>query len=188
MIELQPFGRDDFLRLIGWVPDARSLMTWAGPIFHYPLDVPQLETCLEGAQGETPKRRIWKGVDRTCGGTIGHIEIDRIDRAAQSGVLSRVLIGETSLRGRGLGRELVAQAVTRGFDELVLKEISLAVFDFNASAIRCYQAIGFRQFDEKKQAVRIGDEAWTVLFMRIRRNEWTPAATTQVQPSAIAHG
>ena len=34
MLELKPFTEDDCERLIGWIPDARFLMLWAGPAMH----------------------------------------------------------------------------------------------------------------------------------------------------------
>jgi hypothetical protein len=37
MLELRPFTEDDCDRLIGWVPDGRFLMLWAGPGYSWPL-------------------------------------------------------------------------------------------------------------------------------------------------------
>ncbi|WP_255513758.1 hypothetical protein [Microcoleus sp. FACHB-672] len=37
-IELQPFERDDFARLIGWITSADLIQQWAPSTFTYPLD------------------------------------------------------------------------------------------------------------------------------------------------------
>ena len=172
MIRLHPFEQIDFDRVMEWATDARFLMQWAGPIFSYPLDREQLEDYLAGGSGNRPKRLIWKGIDEETGAVIGHIEIDRIDHKRRYGALSRVLIGIPGLRGRGLGRELVSQALKHAFETLDLEEITLAVFDFNHAAIRCYEACGFEAFHTKKSAVDVGEERWGVVFMRLTKNRW----------------
>ena len=51
MLELKPFTEDDCERLIGWIPDARFLMLWAGPDYSWPLDRKQLLATLERTRG-----------------------------------------------------------------------------------------------------------------------------------------
>ena len=172
MICLQPFERSDFDLLMQWASDARLLMQWAGPIFEFPLDYRQLDAYLAATVGEKPRRVAWKAVDGTRQGVVGHIEIDHIDYGRRCGALSRVLIAVSELRGRGLGRELVGEAVGRGFVDLDLAEITLSVFDFNSPAIRCYKANGFQLFHAREGAVAIGDERWNALFMRLARTMW----------------
>ena len=172
MICLRPFERSDFDLLVQWASDARLLMQWAGPIFEFPLDYRQLDAYLAATVGEKPRRVAWKAVDGTRQGVVGHVEIDHIDYERRRGALSRVLIGVPELRGRGLGRELVGEAVRRGFEELDLVEITLSVFDFNSPAIRCYEANGFELFHAREGAVAIGGERWSALFMRLSRSMW----------------
>jgi RimJ/RimL family protein N-acetyltransferase len=176
MLRLYPFERNDFDRIVEWTSDARFLMQWAGPVFTHPLDHGQLEDYLAGAAGEKPKRVIWKGVDVETNIVIGHVEIDKIDRTRKYGALSRVLIGIPGLRGRGMGRELVGEALSRAFGVLDLDEITLAVFDFNHAAIGCYEACGFKIFHKKARAVAVEDEKWGVVFMRLTRSEWRKTA------------
>ncbi len=177
MLRLELFERIDFDRLMGWATDARFLMQWAGPVFTHPLDKKQLEGYFAVACGARPKRVIWKGIDDATNAVIGHIEIDRIDYGRKYGALSRVLIGIPGLRGRGLGRELVSEALRSAFDVLNLDEITLAVFDFNHAAITCYEACGFETFHRKKGAVAVEGEKWGVLFMRLTRDKWRQRAT-----------
>ena len=46
-IELRPFERADFSRLIRWSCSAEFLIQWAGLGFSYPLDETQLERYFE---------------------------------------------------------------------------------------------------------------------------------------------
>ena len=185
MIRLHPFGRSDFDRVIQWATDVRLLMQWAGPIFRFPLDSRQLEGYLAGTEGEKPARVAWKALDGTQGRVVGHIEIDQIDYKRKRGALSRVLIGPEELRGRGLGRELVGEAIRRGFEDLDLAEIFLSVFDFNSPAIRCYEANGFELFHRREAVVAVEDEPWSAIFMRLPRQRWRRKAGSTLPSSGF---
>ena len=172
MIELQPFEKSDFDRLIGWVKDARLFLQWTGPTFQYPLDHDQLAEYLTECQGPEPKHVAWKAVDSTSGQVIGHIAINSIDREKKSGKLHNVLIGEADGRGKGLGQELVSCALALGFEKLHLEEITLAGIDFNTPAIRCYEAAGFVRYDFKRSDLAFENENWNVIFMALTRQNW----------------
>lgn len=77
MIELKPFNREDFSRLIKWVDTPDLLVSWAGPIFSYPLDFVQLERYLKASECTNPSRLIYKAIDKHSGNVIGHIELDQ---------------------------------------------------------------------------------------------------------------
>ncbi len=103
-IALQAFGREDFQRLIDWAHSPEFLLQWAGPIFRFPLDVPQLEEYLAAAGGIPPSRVIFKAVVGTE--VVGHIELDMIDYRNRSARMSRVLIAD-AWRRRGVGSDMV---------------------------------------------------------------------------------
>jgi len=92
-IQLRPFDRTDFARLIAWSPSEEFLMQWAGPHFRFPLDEAQLEAYWQSTQGDAPIRRIFAVVDKETNAPIGHIELNNIDRRNRSATLARVLIG-----------------------------------------------------------------------------------------------
>ena len=46
-------------------------------------------------------------------------------------------------RGSGLGVALMREIVRVGFDQVGLHRLQLAVYDFNAAAIACYERVGF---------------------------------------------
>jgi RimJ/RimL family protein N-acetyltransferase len=170
MITLRPFKRADFATLIGWVPSPEFLLQWAGPQLTYPLDAAQLERSLQEAETDPPCRLIFTAVDN--GARIGHIELARIDRRNRSATLSRVLVGEPSQRGRGAGLQMVRHVLRIGFEQLALHRIDLVVFDFNASAIACYERAGFVREGCLREARRFGETYWTLVQMSILEQEW----------------
>jgi RimJ/RimL family protein N-acetyltransferase len=172
MVELRPFGRSDFARLIGWVKSPEFLVQWAGPAFTFPLDAAQLERHLQTSEGPQPLRKIFKAVDGDTGAVVGHIELGQIDLHNRSATLSRVLVGESAARGKSLGTQMVRQALEVGFGELGLHRISLLVFDFNAAAIACYEKVGFLKEGRLRDVRRFGDEYWSEYQMSLLESEW----------------
>ncbi len=171
-IELRPFERKDFTRLISWVKSPEFLLQWAGPIFDFPLSAMQLEIYLRGAEEEPPTRKIYKVIRSNDNAVIGHVELANIDCRNKSATLCRVLIGEPPLRGRGVGIETVRRALDIGFGELGLHRIDLVVFDFNTAAIKCYERAGFTREGQLREARKIGSEYWTLYQMSILEKEW----------------
>ena len=172
MIALRPFARADFARLIGWIPSPEFLLQWAGPAFTFPLDTTQLERYLLEAEGDAPSRMIFTAVEADTGTAVGHIELARIDRRNRSATLSRVLIGEIGRRGQGAGLEMVRRVLRVGFEQLRLHRIDLVVFDFNRSAIACYERAGFVKEGCLREARRFGEEYWSLVQMSILETEW----------------
>ncbi|WII40453.1 GNAT family protein [Paenibacillus thiaminolyticus] len=80
--------------------------------------------------------------------------MERYNRSARIG---KVLIGNKSSRGKGYGTQIMQQALRIGFEELQLHRISLGVFDFNESARRCYEKLGFVQEGVTRDARRYQD-------------------------------
>ena len=76
-------------------------------------------------------------------GVVGHIELNDIDMRNNSATVCRVLVGEPSLRGKGIGIQMLRRLLQIGFDGLGLHRIDLVVFDFNRAAIKCYEGVGF---------------------------------------------
>jgi RimJ/RimL family protein N-acetyltransferase len=59
-----------------------------------------------------------------------------------------------------------------GFEQLRLHRIDLVVFDFNTSAIACYERAGFVKEGYLREARRFGEEYWSLVQMSILETEW----------------
>jgi RimJ/RimL family protein N-acetyltransferase len=141
-------------------------------IFHYPLDELQLEKYLQVAETDQPARKIFKAVKTNTNEAVGHIELDQIDRHTMSARMSRVLVGDSSLRGKGIGSQMVRQVLQVGFDELGLHRLFLGVFEFNQPAIYCYEKIGFVREGLLRDVLRVGDGYWSAYIMSVLESEW----------------
>jgi RimJ/RimL family protein N-acetyltransferase len=171
-IELRPFEREDFARLIGWVTSADLIQKWAPLVFSYRLNESQLENYIQTTEGDKPNRKIFKAVDTKNNAVVAHIELDRIDLKNRSATVARVLVKEPALRGQGIGTEMVRKILAIGFDRLDLHRISIGVFDFKKEAIACYEKVGFVKEGYLRESWRVGDEYWSFYIMSMLESEW----------------
>jgi RimJ/RimL family protein N-acetyltransferase len=172
MLRLEPFTEQDIPRLISWIPSARFLLQWAGTQFTYPLDEAQLLRYLIRSSETPPTLLIFKAVDADSEAVIGHCELMQIDRQHRCARAGRILVGAPDMRGKGLGGQLVRALLDVAFGELHLHRVELEVFDFNTSAMACYQKIGFQTEGVLREARKFGDEYWNLCLMSILETEW----------------
>jgi RimJ/RimL family protein N-acetyltransferase len=173
-VKLAFFERSDFRQLIGWSGDESFLLQWAGWQFKCPLSVDQLEQYINDSNDlNTSGKLLYKCIEESTGNVIGHISLSSIERQNGSGRIARVLIGPTSERGKGIGESMIRAALRIGFEELHLHRISLGVFDFNKSAIRCYEKIGFSHEGLLRDACRYKDTFWNMIEMSMLVDEWS---------------
>ena len=173
MIRLEPFTPADFTLLRAWVDSHQLLREWSGGLFAYPLSEDALHWYLEGANvpGESDVF-IYKAVDSKTGQTLAHVSLGNVSDRDRSARLTRVLVGESAQRGRGVCTQMIRAVLRIGFEELGLHRISLGVYTFNHGAIRCYLKAGFKKEGVLRDVVRHGDDYWSMVEMGILEDEW----------------
>ncbi|WP_117168016.1 GNAT family N-acetyltransferase [Paraliobacillus sediminis] len=174
MIRLEYFTAEDFEQLIEWNTGTSSafLLQWAGPTFTYPLTKKQLVSYLEDSNQQDATNLIYKVIDVESDKTIGHISLGKIDYTNKSARIGKVLVGDTSMRGKGIGELMIKAIVKVGFGDLHLHRLSLGVFDFNKSAISCYKKVGFQIEGLLRDYRKINDQYWSIYEMSILEEEW----------------
>jgi len=164
MIRLEKFDAAFYPQLIGSIKDAHELMQFAGPEFTFPLTEEQIEKSL------SDKNRIaFRVVNVSNGSTIGHCEICFKDSFAN---LGRILIMDQTLRGKGIGKQIVTLLLEFILENSKQRKVELNVFDFNTSAIKCYEKIGFVINPDKKFVREMDHETWTALNMNLDLDNW----------------
>ncbi|MEW9674019.1 GNAT family N-acetyltransferase [Ammoniphilus sp. 3BR4] len=173
MIELKFFERSNFQQLINWFETTEFLLQWGGPNFRFPLDEQQLENYLKDANKDNSNTFVYSVIEKETGKVIGHISLGNVDRINKSARIGKVLVGDKSVRGKGIGQQMMTEILKVAFDELRLHRVSLGVFDFNSSAIACYKKSGFVKEGLLRDARKSGDEYWSLWEMSILENEWS---------------
>ncbi|MFZ4929322.1 GNAT family N-acetyltransferase [Chryseobacterium sp. Mn2064] len=162
MIELQFFTIQDAPMLISQVKDAKMLLQFAGPKYHFPLTEIQLEKDLSD-RGRT----LFKIIDQTHQNTIGHAQIFLKE---ETFLLGRILIWDENNRGKGYGKKVMQELLKYGFTHFDKKAAELNVYDWNIGAIECYKKVGFTFDPNVKSEVKIDEETWISLNMKIHKN------------------
>lgn len=168
LITLHPFTREDFVRLISWVPTEADLVQWCAAFFQYPLTDAQLERYLESAR--QPNSRLIFTARSVDGEGVGHIEISQI-WPHLSTRLSRILVAPRQRR-RGIASCMVAQALMTSFEQYFVDRVDLGVSAANLVAIDCYAKLGFRRVGIWSNAIPTGAGNVDVVWMTVTRDTW----------------
>ncbi|MDQ0230061.1 RimJ/RimL family protein N-acetyltransferase [Metabacillus malikii] len=83
-----------------------------------------------------------------------------------------MLVGEQTLRGKGIGQLMMTQILKVAFEEHNLHRVSLGVFDFNFLAIACYESVGFVKEGLLRDARKMGEQYWSLWEMSMLKDEW----------------
>ncbi|WP_182201327.1 GNAT family N-acetyltransferase [Paraliobacillus salinarum] len=172
MIELKYFQQSDFNQLISWFNTPDFLFQWGGPNFNFPLTEQQLEDYLRDANKEHSNVLIYSVFDKELERVVGHISLKNIDRKNRSARVAKVIVGDENARGKGIGQNMLTEILKVAFNELKLHRVSLGVFDFNTSAIACYEKVGFTKEGLQRDNFKNGDEYWSLVEMSILEDEW----------------
>ncbi len=163
MILLEKFDQTYYNLLLSWIESPEALMQFAGPAFTFPLTSEQLDTSLSD-----PNRFAFRVVDRNSKKMIGYAEVYLTQESAY---LGRIIIGDQQLRGIGLGQQIVSSLLDYAFDVLGQNKVQLNVFEFNTSAIKCYEKVGFRINPNKNAERMINGQNWVALNMTIDKQD-----------------
>ncbi|WP_456278059.1 GNAT family N-acetyltransferase [Bacillus sp. AK128] len=172
MIELKYFTSSDFRQLIDWVESPEFNVQWSGDSFSYPLDEDQLKDYIKAANHKDAHDFVYKVVHQETGKVIGHLSLGRIDRKHKSARIGKVLVGDRSMRGQGIGEQMITAVLEIAFNDLKMHRVSLGVFDFNKGAIACYEKVGFKKEGLLRDYRRVGTEYWNMWEMSILEDEW----------------
>lgn len=167
LIKLEPLKRSDFKQLINWIDSEGFLIQWSGNAFTYPLHEQQLEKYIE-----SENTLAFKVIDEETKEVIGHISLGQIDNINKSARIGKVLVGDTRMRGRSIGKNMMKAVLHIAFDELKLHRVTLGVYDFNTSAISCYEKIGFVKEGLLRESKKVGETYWNLWEMSMLEYEW----------------
>ena len=175
MIRLEPILQEDLYKIVEWnTGKSQDFLTqWAGPAYTYPLTEEQLQKFFNDNNASNGKDvLIYKIVLEETGNTVGTVEIRKYEKEENTGRVCRFLIGEESVRGKGIGNAALSELVRIGFEELRYDKLCLGVFDFNSSAIACYKKVGFEIEKLTEKYCETSDGYWNLYEMSICRDSW----------------
>ena len=159
-----PFKIEDWQYLEKWITNESELIQFAGSIFSFPIDQKQIENYLLDSN-----RKVFR-VQTNNKHTIGMAEISL--EASNVAKLARIVIGEKSMRGKGIGTKLIKKLTAYAFNSLKANKVVLNVYSWNMGAIKCYQKVGFSQTDKPIAYAWVGNDKWETIEMEIYRGDF----------------
>ena len=173
-VVLRPFGEQDIDQLIAWLDEEALLFSWAGPGVRYPLDRSQVTTYPESdATGSA--RSLPYAAAAPGGGVVGHVELTEIDARLRQLRLSRLIVGDPALRGRGFGRAITLRACAVAFERLGVHRIWLSVPAGNKAGVGCFERAGFTREGVLRECLPRQGDYWSCVVMSLLDREWEKA-------------
>ncbi len=158
---IRKYTPEDFKYLATWVTDAELLLMFSGPEWRFPLTPEQ----IENHQRKYPFKQLYIGCnEKELPYAIGEL----IWNEPNSPRLGRLLIGDQSQRGKGLGVAFIKELIEECRRVLAPENICLFVFDENISAIKCYEKLGFTYDAADPVIVSLDEKEYKMLKMNLQ--------------------
>ena len=164
MIRLEKFGREDYHNLISWIDSEEMLVQIAGRQMQFPVTAEQLDI----SQSDK-KRFAFSIVHNETNQSIGHCELYLLEDSAR---IDRIIIGDKSMKGKGICGQLMSLLLQYGFYELKSPMLELNVFDWNVAAVKCYEKAGLVRNLNKTMEMEINGRTWTAFNMYIDKQSY----------------
>jgi diamine N-acetyltransferase len=86
---------------------------------------------------------------------VGQVSLYHVDWVGRRAEYGRLMIGESSARGKGLARAATERLLEVAFDDLGLHEVYLEVMPDNEPAVAIYRACGFVRESQDERGLRM---------------------------------
>ena len=130
---LSRFSKHDYAQLISWINSEELNYLWGGPTYDYPLTNEQITDHCQ-------QKEVSAFMLKLEGKNAGFIELFHV--ANNHYRICRVFI-DNKFRGQGLAKDMITSLLKIAKNDLTCDRISLAVFEHNEVAKKCYQSLGF---------------------------------------------
>lgn len=110
--------------------------------------------------------------ERDTGRPVGRILISRIDRCSDSLDITKFYIGEPSLWGKGLGREIMEEVLEYCFTFLHMERVTLDYYTGNKRAYTLYEDLGFKKEGVARNATKKDGKYYDLHLMSMLRAEF----------------
>ena len=166
MIRLRPYKKSDSPIICSWLTDEKGFMKWCAGMYTYPMTPQQLDDRYDEFCKD---ENAWfmTALDES-GKVCGHFIFRKADCENNSIHMGFIIISP-DMRGKGLGKQMLSQALRYAFDIFGAQTVTLGVFANNASALGCYKAAGFAETDTEKECFEFGGEKWDCINMKAER-------------------
>lgn len=169
-VRLSTFNDSDIQLVQSWFEDADFMRNFS----LVPSDPKPPQVIGQFIQGalEAGNRYLFSVRIKSTDEVIGAIELK--DISWNNGYCEiGIGIGNPEHRGKGYGKEAMKLALDFVFSELNLYRIHLLTFDYNLSAIKLYESLGFVKEGVYRNMVHRDGKRFDMYLYGLLRDEWT---------------
>lgn len=164
-MRLREFVPDDAQYIVKWVKNEREFRLWSADRFgDYPV-LPDRVAAHHEVCSRSGSFFPLTFVDDN-NNVVGHLILRYTDEARTELRLGFVIV-DSSLRGQGLGRNMLELAKVYAVEVLYAKSLSLGVFENNTAALNCYKSVGFYEVNNGEEFFDVLGEQWRCIEMRM---------------------
>jgi RimJ/RimL family protein N-acetyltransferase len=179
LVALGPAHKGILQLLWKWENDLELSVLTGDPV--HPLTPEGIDALYERYARNDPAHASFVIYDRATMRPIGTIGLPNINHAHRTAELG-VGIGEKDCWGKGYGTEATRLILDYAFTVLGLHNVMLRVFSYNERAIRAYKKVGFKEIGRRRQAQRIGGQAYDVVYMDCLSTDFSGSALERGLP------
>ena len=164
MIKLSKLTSSDFETFKSWINSEEELFQFAGTMFTYPLTDDQLTKYIND-----PQRKAFKAIQEPSQEIIGHVELNLENKTPR---LSRLIIGNKAYRGKKYGKKIILKLLEMAFIKYDTPFVDVNVYDWNITAMKSYQSVGFNITPEEGYHHELDFKVWTAINMNVSKERW----------------
>ncbi len=164
-MQLRAYTKEDAKTICSWICSEEELYRWSADQFNkFPLQAEDMEAYYAPRTAEGNYFPLVMTDEQ--GKPVGHFIIRHPGHEDATVYRFGFIVVDPEIRGRGLGKQMLALGLAYAKERLQATRVTLGVFTNNDRARYCYQAAGFREFDRKNCALPLGN--WECIEMEYR--------------------
>lgn len=164
MFTICDYNESDAQIILGWITDEKSFRQWSADKYEsYPPKPEEMNRFYKEIKSNGAQPFVFYDDNKA----IGHFILRPLPDENVKTVRIGFIIVDSTIRGKGYGRRMLELALEYAFNTLDAQRVTLGVFENNPKARKCYESVGFRQWDESSFIVN--GENWKCLEMEINK-------------------
>ncbi|MEZ8290100.1 GNAT family N-acetyltransferase [Vibrio sp. 10N.237.312.B06] len=161
-MEINRFKASDAEEIVTWFTSLEDYVLWGGRTFGWPLKAASI---IERSQEPHVELYTFSTPCTNANDLLGFMEFQRMSDSELR--FCRVAI-HPNQRGKGLGQSMIESALDAAKQIPNVTTISLAVFQQNIGAKRCYDKAGFEVVDKEPSVKEFNGKTWPLYQMELK--------------------
>ncbi len=163
-MEINRFKASDADEIVTWFTSLEDYVLWGGRTFGWPLEAASI---IERSQESHVELYTFStsSTNSNANDLLGFMEFQRMSDSELR--FCRVAI-HPNQRGKGLGQSMIESALDAAKQIPDVTTISLAVFQQNIGAKRCYDKAGFQVVDKEPKFKEFNGNTWPLYQMELK--------------------